>query len=103
MGDGKTPKLPKLKIKYPFGYPSEDTCELEQAEYRFSHGDEVLIGPEGREQAKYRFSYGDDVLVMVEGHLVRSYEELVQLASQDEYRDREFLEVELLLTAVGGG
>ena len=95
--------LPKLKIKYPFGRPSEVICELEEAEYRFSHGDEVLIGPEGREQAKYRFSYGDDVLVMVEGRLVMSYEELVQLASQNDYRDRELLEVDLLLTSIVGG
>ena len=40
---------------------------------------------------------------MVEGSLVRSYEELVQLASQDDYQDKEFLEVELLLTSIVGG
>ena len=95
--------LPKLKIKYPFGYPSTDIFEAEEVKYRFSHGDEVLIGPEGPGQAKYRFSYGDEVLVIVEGHLVRSYEELIEIASQPDYRDRDFLEVELLLTAVGGG
>ena len=32
-----------------------------------------------------------------------SYEELVQLASQDDYQDKEFLEVELLLTSIVGG
>jgi len=76
---------------------------LEEAEHRFSHGDEVWIGPEGQEKAKYRFSYGGDVVVMVEGHLVRSYEELVQFASQDDQKDKEFLEVELLPIAVVGG
>ena len=97
-------KLPKLKIKYPFGYPTEIICELEEIEHRFRYGDEVQIGPPGQvAQAKYRFSDGGDVLVMVEGNLVRSYEELVQLASQDEYRDRELLEVELLPMAVVGG
>lgn len=40
---------------------------------------------------------------MVEGHLVRSYEELVQFASQDDQKDKEFLEVELLPIAVVGG
>jgi len=40
---------------------------------------------------------------MVEGSLVMSYEELVQLASQDDYQDKEFLEVELLLTSIVGG
>jgi len=61
------------------------------------------LGPEGQEKAKYRFSYGGDVVVMVEGHLVRSYEELVQFASQDDQKDKEFLEVELLPIAVVGG
>ena len=59
------PNFPKLKIRHPFGSPSEDICELEQVEYRFSHCDEILVGPEGREQASYRFSYGEDVLFMV--------------------------------------
>ena len=97
-------KLPKLKIKYPFGYPTEIICELEEAEHRFHYGDEVQIGPPGQvAPAKYRFIYGGDVLVMVEGNLVRSYEELVQMASQDEHKDKELLEVELLPTAVVGG
>ena len=97
-------KLPKLRIKYPFGYPSETICELEEADYRFRHGDEVQIGSQGQAaQAKYRFSYGDDALVMVEGHLVRSYKELVQLASRDEYKDKEMLEVELLAMGIAGG
>ena len=40
---------------------------------------------------------------MVEGILVMSYDELVRLASQDDYQDNEFLEVELLLTSIVGG
>ena len=40
---------------------------------------------------------------MVEGRLVRSYEELVRLAAQDDCPDRELLEVELLLTSIIGG
>ena len=40
---------------------------------------------------------------MVEGRLVRSYEELVRLVAQDDYPDRELLEVELLLTSIIGG
>ena len=76
-------KSPKLKVKLPFGDPSEDICELEQA--------------------KYRFTYSQDVLVVVEGQVVNSYEELVQLANQDNYKDKEFLEVELIPGIVGGG
>ena len=76
-------RLPKLKIKLPFGNSDEDICELEQA--------------------KYRFTYGQEGLVVVEGQVVNSYEELVQLASRDDYKDKEFLEVELLPTLPGGG
>jgi hypothetical protein len=77
-------KLPKLKIKFRFGYPGEDICELEQAKYRFDFG-------------------GGRVLVVVEGQLMNSYDELVQLAAQDDYKDKEFLEVLLLPAVVGGG
>ena len=76
-------KLPKLKVKLPFGDASEDICEVEQA--------------------KYRFSYSGEVLVVVEGQVVNSHEELVELASRDDYQDKEFLEVELLPALMGGG
>ena len=76
-------KLPKLKVKLPFGDTVQDVCELEQA--------------------RYRFSYGQETLVVVEGQVVNSYEELVQLASRDEYKDKEFLEVQLLENLPGGG
>ena len=76
-------KLPKLKIKLPFGYPNEEICELEQAEYRFS--------------------YGGAAVVIVEGQVVNSHEELVRLATQDDFRDREFLEVVLVVDLVAGG
>lgn len=76
-------KLPKLKVHIPFGYPNEDICELEQA--------------------RYRLSYGAGVVVMVEGQVVNSYDELIQLAAQDIYRDREFLEVVLIVDLVAGG
>ncbi len=76
-------KLPKLKIKLLFGDTGEDIYELEQA--------------------KYRFTYGQEGMVVVEGQVVNSYEELVQLASRDDYKDKEFLEVELLPTLPVGG
>ena len=96
-------KVPKLRIRYPFGHSRQDVCTLEEIEHRFRDRDEVLIGPARPEQARYRFTYGEDVLVIVEGQLVRSYEELSQLVSEAVYQDREFLEVELLLTSVVGG
>lgn len=74
-------RLPKLKIKLPFGYPSEEVCELEQAKYRFDFVDVVLV---------------------VEGQGVHSYDELVQLATQDNYKNKQFLEVVLIPLIEGG-
>ncbi len=74
-------KLPKLKVKRTFGYtpgagpayPIEETCDFEQAK---------------------SFPYGHaGTFIMAENQVINSYEELVQLASQDSYRDKEFLEV----------
>jgi len=78
----KMPKLPKLKVR--------TIRELELVE-------EVL----DIEQAKYLVLATAHVLV--EGQRIISYEELVQLASQEMYRDREFLEVILLPIEVAGG
>ena len=68
-------KLPKLKIKSPFGYPDE-ICDLKDAEHRFN--------------------YGRDLLFATAGKVVHSYEELVQLAAQDKYKEQEFLELVVL-------
>ena len=73
-------RLPKLKIKLPLGYPSEDVCDLEQAKYRLNF---------------------DAGIFLVEGQRVHSYDELVQLATQDKYKNKEFLEIELLLIEGG--
>lgn len=47
------------------------------------------------------FFWGDNLL-LVEGQLVRSYEELVQLATKDRYQDKGFLEAKLE-PLIGGG
>lgn len=76
-------KLPKLKVQSPFGSGNEaDICDLEQA--------------------KNRFDYGYETMVLVEGQLVNSHEELVKLATREEYKDKEFLEVVLLPYIAGG-
>ncbi|TET26006.1 MAG: hypothetical protein E3J67_02590 [Dehalococcoidia bacterium] len=76
-------QLPKLKMKPPSADPAEDIFELEEA--------------------KHRFTYSDEVMVVVEKRLVKSHEELIQLARRDEYKDKEFLEVELVPVIIGGG
>ena len=74
--------FPKLKVTHWIdGQASREIFDFEQAPY-------------------FLFNY--DHLVVVEGTLIRSYEELLELASQDPYKDREFLEVRLE-TIIGGG
>ncbi len=46
--------------------------------------------------------YDPGTLVVVEHQLVRSYGELLEIASRPEVRDREFLEVQLMVTLTGG-
>ena len=53
------------------------------------------------EQARYLVHA--NAHVVVEGQRINSYDELVQLASQDGYKNREFLEVVLLPIEVAGG
>jgi len=66
-------ELPRLKVKRIPGY-SDEVRNLDQAK-------------------DLPFS---DVLIFAEGSRVNSYEELVQLATQDNYKGREFIEVVIL-------
>ena len=79
-------KLPKLKIKWWSAGDGEEevACDFEQAK------DTI-------------FSHGLEVLIYVEHQMITSYEELVQLASEEQYRDKDFLEVILVPTAIPGG
>ncbi len=76
-------KLPKLKVKYSWGYPTEEIMDLEEA--------------------RYRFQFDGDTVHLIEGELVPSYAELVELASQDKYKDIELIEVVLVASMVTGG
>ena len=75
--------LPKLKIVRVPSYPSEEILDLEKARYTL-------------------FSYGPVSTVVVEGHVISSYGELLDLATQERYKDREFLNVELWDIVEGG-
>ena len=70
----ETSQLPKLKVRRVPEYPGGEVLDLEQAK-----GLPFL-----------------DVLIFAEGNKINSYEELVQLAAQDNYKDREFIEVVVL-------
>ena len=72
--------MPKLLVKV-FGDPGEDVYELEDARFLLVFTDRI---------------------VMVDGQEVHSYEELVQIASREIYKDQEFIEV-VQIPAVQGG
>ena len=72
--------MPKLLIKI-FGDPGEDMCELEEAKYLIDFSSQIIV---------------------IDGQHIRSYEELVQIASQEKYRNQEFIEV-VQVPAVTGG
>ncbi len=81
-------KLPKLKIRE---YSWNQNTSDEEVIYAF-------------EQAEYRLPWNprQGVSVVVEGQWVSSYEELVQLAAQDDYKDRGVLKVDLIPILDGG-
>lgn len=77
--------LPKLKVRPMFKAGNEnevDICDIEQV--------------------KSRFDFAYETVILVEGQVINSYEELIELARQDKYKDREFLEVTLLPFIAGG-
>ncbi len=60
-------------------------------------------GPEVWEFERARhFPYDEWVIVTVEGRVVRSYEEVVALASEDAHKNKEYLDVVFLPMVVGG-
>ena len=76
------PGLPKLRVKNPYWDVAEEIRDFEQGKY-------------------LPFS-AESVSVVVEGQIVSSYEELLRLASEKPYRDKDFLEVTLIEVVVGG-
>jgi hypothetical protein len=71
---------PKLVIKLS-GYKTLDVCELEQA----------------RDHLNFKSG-----IILVDGKRIRSYEELVQLITHENYAKKEFIEVVLLPLMTGG-
>ena len=75
-------KFPKLKVTHWIdGHTSQEILDFEQAPY-------------------FLFNY--DVIVAVEGEVIKTYEDLVKLASRDRFKDREFLDVQLETVIAGG-
>ena len=80
------PKLPRLKIKWwSLGTQEEEmTCEFEQAK-------EVIFGNQTW------------ILAFAEGEMINSYDDLVKLATREEHKDKEVLNITLLVPGIGGG
>jgi PDZ domain-containing secreted protein len=74
-------RLPKLKVKLPASYLGEEVFELEEAK-------DILNFDEG--------------IIMVEGQTVHSYDDFVQLITQQKYKNLEFIEIVVLPIIVGG-
>ena len=75
-------ELPKLKIKIPHW-----------------HGDKEIVGDFKDAEKLFSQLRGK---VVVEGEVVHSHKELVKLASQEQYKHKEFLEVTILVAIAGG-
>ncbi len=75
--------MPKLRVtSWHRGYQSEEIRDFEEA--------------------KDFLTFDSNFVVTVEGQVLSCYDELVRLAAQDSYKDKEFLEV-TLLPLLGGG
>ena len=75
------PKLPKLRVKTFPGGSSEEVYDFEKAK------DLPFL----------------DVFIFAEGQRINSYEELLKLATQDNYRNRDSLEVMVLSAGLVDG
>lgn len=70
--------MPKLIIK-PYGYSTGKVCELEQAN---------------------NLNYKE--IVLIDGRRVQSYDELLEVVAQDNYKNSELIEI-VVLPAISGG
>lgn len=84
-GDKREGKIPKLRLKTTDG--REEIHDLAGARKAY---------------ADWRFDHGFETTVLVDGHVINSYEELVKVVAQEQYKDKQFLEV-TLLPFIGGG
>ena len=77
-------KLPKIKVISPLRH-TQEIYELEQVK-------DVLFG-----------SSDIPMHLLVDDQLLTSFEQLVQLSAQDQYKDREFIEVREMPVMPTGG
>lgn len=76
--------MPKVRVKsllYGESKKSDTTYDLEMVKKHFDEGDAVVV---------------------VEGRLISSYDDLVNLLAQDQYKDKEPVEIMLVPIIEGG-
>ena len=54
------------------------------------------------EEAKDWNFYDPTALVVIENHLIQSYKELLEMASREDLKERDFLTVHFMITCTGG-
>jgi hypothetical protein len=64
-----------------FGDPGEDICELEEAKYLIDFSSQMIV---------------------IDGQQIGSFDELAKIASQEKYRNQEFIEVVQVPPIAGG-
>ncbi len=78
-------KLPKLSVRsFLYGESANET-EIDDLE-----------------QVKSHFDAGADTIVVVEGRLISSYDELIHMIAQGQFKGKERLEVMILPVIEGG-
>jgi len=79
-------KLPKLKVRW------QTTGDQEKETiYDFEQAKGIVFG-------SWSWTF-----IVAEGELIRTYEELVQLANRDEHKNKKMLNILLLDPAIEGG
>ncbi|MFO7773974.1 MAG: hypothetical protein R6V59_08620 [Dehalococcoidia bacterium] len=81
--------LPKLKVTWwSLESPGRETiCDFEQAK-------DTIFGSSSNRTWS---------VALAEGQAINSYQELVQLASQEEHKDKELFSIALIVSVIGGG
>ena len=72
----------KLKVKLPYGNQADIICELADA--------------------KSRLNFGSEIVVVAEGQVIKSFDELIEIANREDLKKKEFIEVKLFPLYSGG-
>jgi hypothetical protein len=75
-------RVSKLKVQLPFGNQDDIICELADA--------------------KSRLNFDSEIVVVAEGQVVKSFDELIEIANREDLKEKGFVEVKLFPLFSGG-